>query len=188
MLKLCHEHSGLRRVLFVPFYSPFARSGFYSPWFGWGNWYWNWTTCPNCMAVVARSSSYCGYCGSRLPQFAKTELETCTRCGSRIPTARFCHNCGEGTASSKKLKVRMRFSWLKDIEKKYASDHTRFRIGGLAGAEDEQEEQVFDKAKKKATDSNEPVKIDVVLLEKRGEIDSFPWALIRPDGTVEYVY
>jgi len=82
----------------------------------------------------------------------------------------------------------MRFSWLKDIEKEYASDHTRFRIGGLAGAEDEQEEQVFDKAKKKATDSNEPVKIDVVLLEKRGEIDSFPWALIRPDGTVEYVY
>ena len=84
--------------------------------------------------------------------------------------------------------MRMRFSWLKDIEKKYASDHTRFRLAGLAEAEDEREEQVFDKAKKKAKDTNESVTVQVVLLENRGEIDSFPWALIGPDGTVEYVY
>lgn len=175
--------------MFVPYYSPFAWSGSYSPWFGWGNWYWNWTTCPSCMAVVVKSSNYCGYCGSRLPQVAKTELETCVKCGSRIPaSAKFCPNCGESAANSKKLKMRMRFSWLKDMEKKYASDYTRFRVAGLAEAEVEREEQVFDEAKKKAKDTNEPVTVHVVLLEKRGEIDSFPWALIRPDGTVEYVY
>jgi ribosomal protein L40E len=141
------------------------------------------------MALVVRSSNYCSYCGNRLPQVAKTELEICATCGSRIPaSAKFCPNCGEAVANSKKLKTRMRFSWLKDIEKRYASDCTHFRVAGLAGAEDEKEEQAFDKARKKAKDTNEPVTIHVVLLEKRGEIDSFPWALIRPDGTAEYVY
>ena len=84
--------------------------------------------------------------------------------------------------------MRMRFSWLKDIEEKYASDHTRFSIAGPEQAMDEKEELVFDKARKQARDTKVPVKVDVVLLEKRGEIDSFPWALISPDGTVEYVY
>ena len=124
-----------------------------------------------------------------MAQVAKSELETCATCGNRIPaSAKFCPNCGEGMANSKNLKMRMRFSWLKDIEKKYASDHTRFRVSGLAEAEGEKEEQVLDKAKKKARDTNEPVAIHVVLLEKRGEIDSFPWASIKPDGTIEYVY
>jgi hypothetical protein len=109
-------------------------------------------------------------------------------CGSRIPTsAKFCPDCGEAIGNTK-LKIRMRFSWLKDMEKRYASDYTRFRAAGLADAEDEKEKPVFDKAKKKAKDTNEPVMIHVILHEKRGEIDSFPWALIRPDGTTEYVY
>jgi hypothetical protein len=82
----------------------------------------------------------------------------------------------------------MRFSWLKDMEKRYASDYTRFRATGLAGAEDEKEEPVLEKARKKARGTNEPVTVHVILIEKRGEIDSFPWAKIRPDGTIEYVY
>ena len=163
---------------------PLAWGGFW-PWFGWGNWYWNWTTCPSCMAVVVRSSNYCGYCGNRLPPMAKADLETCAACGSRIPTSKFCPHCG---AANSKLKVRMRFSWLKDVEKRYSSENTRFRVAGTTEAEDEREEQVFDRARKKAKDSNEPVAVNVVLLERRGEIDSFPWALVRPDGTVEYVY
>lgn len=174
--------------MFVPFYYPyFAGGGFYSPWFGWGNWNWNWTACPKCMALVLRSSNYCSYCGNKLPQVTKTELKICARCGSKIPTsAKFCPDCGEDIGNPEKLKIRMRFSWLKDMEKRYASDYTRFRAAGLK--EDEEEEPVFDKAKKKAKDTNEPVMIYVILFEKRGEIDSFPWALIRPDGTIEYVY
>jgi len=189
MLKLYHGYHNKRRILFVPSYSPFAWSGFYSPWFGWGSWYWNWTTCPSCMAIVARSSNYCGYCGNRMPQITRTEFEPCAACGSKISaSAKFCPNCGEGNTNSRKLKTRMRFSWLKDIEKKYASDHTRFRVTGPVEAEDEKEEQALDKARKEAKDSNKSVTIHVVLLEKRGEIDSFPWASVRPDGTVEYVY
>jgi len=137
------------------------------------------------MAVVARSSNYCAYCGDRLPQVAKADL-ACTACGSMMPASvKFCPNCG--TANSK-LKARMRFSWLKDVEKKYSSEQTRFRVTGVTGAEDEGEERVFDRARKKAKDTNETVMINVVLFEKRGEIDAFPWASIRPDGTVDYVY
>jgi ribosomal protein L40E len=139
------------------------------------------------MAIVASSSNYCSYCGNRL-QAAKTELKICARCGGRIPaSAKFCPNCGEDVGNPK-LKMRLRFAWLKDLEKSYASDYTRFRAAGIASAEDEKEEPVFDKAKKKVKDTNEPVMIYVILFEKRGEIDSFPWALIRPDGTIEYIY
>jgi RNA polymerase subunit RPABC4/transcription elongation factor Spt4 len=143
-------------------------------------------TCPKCMAMVASSSNYCGYCGNRL-RTAKTELKICARCGSRIQaSSKFCPDCGEDVGNPK-LKMRLRFAWLKDVEKRYASDYTRFRAAGVANAEDEEEEPVFDKAKKKAKDTNEPVMIYVSLHEKRGEIDSFPWALIRPDGTIEYI-
>jgi ribosomal protein L40E len=139
------------------------------------------------MAIVGSSSNYCSYCGNRL-QGVKTELKICTKCGDRIPTfAKFCPDCGEDVRNPE-LKMRFRFTWLKDMEKRYASDYTRFRAAGVANAEDEKEEPVFDKAKKKAKDTNEPVTIYVSLLEKRGEIDSFPWALIRPDGTIEYIY
>ena len=82
----------------------------------------------------------------------------------------------------------MRFSWLKDVEKRFASDHTRFRAGGLPDVEDDREEPVFDKAKKRAKDTNEPVMVHVILREKRGEIGSLPWALVEPDGTIEYAY
>jgi hypothetical protein len=140
------------------------------------------------MAIIQSSSNYCRFCGNRL-QVTKTELKICAKCGSSIlASAKFCPECGEDVEDTKKLKIRMRFSWLKDMEKRYASDYTRFRAAGLADAEDEKEEPVFDKAKKKAKDTNEPVMIYVTLLEKRGEIDSFPWALIKSDGTIEYVY
>jgi ribosomal protein L40E len=139
------------------------------------------------MAIVPSSSNYCSYCGNRL-QATKTELKICARCGGRIAaSAKFCPDCGEDLRNPK-LKIRLRFVWLKDMEKRYVPDYTRFRAAGIANAEDEKEGPVFDKAKKKAKDMNEPVMIYVSLLEKRGEIDSFPWALIRPDGTVEYIY
>jgi hypothetical protein len=70
--------------------------------------------------------------------------------------------------------------------KRYASDYTKFRVPELI--ENEKEKPVFDEAKKKAKDTNEPVTIYVDLLERRGKIGSFPWALIKPDGTVEYIY
>lgn len=145
-------------------------------------------TCPKCMAMVPRSSNYCGYCGNRL-QAVRAELKTCARCGSRMPaSAKFCPDCGEGVGDPKGFKKRMRFSWLKEMEKRYSSDYTHFHAAGLADAEDESEEPVFEKAKKKAKNTNEPVMIYVSLHERRGEIDSFPWALIRPDGSMEYVY
>jgi hypothetical protein len=141
------------------------------------------------MALVRTESNYCGYCGNGLPQVAQPELIVCGVCGSKIPTsAKFCPQWGEGTRDPKRLKTRMRFSWLKDVEKRYASDHTLFRAGGLPDAEDDIEEPVFDKAKKKAKDTNEPVMVNVILREKRGEIGSLPWALVEPDGTIEYVY
>jgi ribosomal protein L40E len=142
------------------------------------------------MAIIPSSSNYCGYCGNRLrPQEVKTELKACARCGSRIPlSAKFCPDCGEGVGDPKDLRRRLRFSWLKEMEKRYSSDFTRFRAAGLAEAEDEKEEPVLEKAKKKAKNTNDPVMIYVSLHEKRGEIDSFPWACVRPDGTVEYVY
>jgi len=103
-------------------------------------------------------------------------------------SANFCPYCGEATRDPNKLKMRMRFFWLRDTEERYASECTRFRAAGLTDAEDDKEGPVFDKAGKKAKDTNEPVMVNVVLLEKRGEIDSFPWAVVKPDGTVEYVY
>jgi hypothetical protein len=179
------------KSLFVRVHHPYSTTGggFYLPWFGMGNWYWNWTTCPKCMAVVRTESNYCGYCGDRLPQVAQPESTICGVCGSKIPTsANFCPQCGEGTRDPKRLKTRMRFSWLKDVERRYSSDNTLFRAGGLPDAEDDKEEPVFDKARKKAKDTNEPVMVNVILREKRGEIGSLPWALIEPDGTIEYVY
>jgi Double zinc ribbon len=140
------------------------------------------------MALVRTSSNYCGYCGNRLPQVAQLELTVCGVCGNKIPTsANFCPQCGEDTRDPKRLKMRMRFSWLKDVEKRYASDQTLFRAGGLPGAEDDKEGPVFDKAKK-AKDTDEPVMVNVILRERRGEIGSIPWALIEPDGAIEYVY
>ena len=137
------------------------------------------------MAMIQSSSNYCRFCGSRL-QVTKTESKICAVCGGRIPaSAKFCPECGEDVEDTKNSKMRMRFSWLKDMEKRYASDYTRFRAGDV---EDEKEEPVFFKAKKKAKDTNEPVMVYVVFLEKRGEIDSVPWASIRTDGTIEYVY
>jgi ribosomal protein L40E len=140
------------------------------------------------MAVIPSSSNYCGYCGNRL-QATKTETMICDRCGVRIPaSAKFCPNCGEDLKNTKESKIRMRFAWLKDAERRYASDYTRFRAVGMPNAEDENEGPVFDKAKKKAKDTNEPVMVCVILFEKRGEIDSFPWASIKPDGTIDYIY
>lgn len=108
--------------------------------------------------------------------------------GKHTASANFCQYCGEDTRDLKKLKARMRFSWLNGTERRYGSDHTRFRVSGIPSAEDDNEGPMFDKARKKAKDTNEAVTVNVVLLEKRGEIDSFPWALVRPNGTIEYVY
>jgi hypothetical protein len=141
------------------------------------------------MALVRTSSNYCGYCGNRMPQPARPELKICAACESKMPTsANFCPQCGEESRDLKRLKMWMRFSWLKDVEKRYASDRVLFRAGELPAAEGDKEETIFDEARKKAKDTKGPVMVNVVLLEKRGEIGSLPWAVIEPDGTVEYVY
>jgi len=80
----------------------------------------------------------------------------------------------------------VRFAWLKEMEKRCASDYTRFRVPELV--EDEKEEPVLDEAKKKARDTNGPVKVFVDFWERRGKIGSFDWASVQPDGAVEYVY
>jgi len=92
----------------------------------------------------------------------------------------------EETAKRMKEKEWLRIAWLKDKEKKYASDYTKFRVPELI--EDEKEEPVLDEAKKKAKDTSEPVTVYVDFLERRAKIGSLPWALIKPDGTVEYIY
>lgn len=189
MSRLSHEYHGGGQWLSAPVYYPYFGWGFlFSPWLSWANWAWNWTTCPKCVAMVRTSSNYCNYCGNPMPRPAKVELKNCGACGSAISdSANFCQHCGEDTRDLKKLKMRMRFLWLDNIERRYASDRARFRASGL-NAEDDKEEPALDKARRKAKDTNEPVAVDVVLLEKRGEIGSFPWAVVGPSGTVEYVY
>lgn len=124
-----------------------------------------------------------------MPQVAKIEAQVCDRCGSRVSaSAKFCQNCGEDMRDPKSLKTRTRFLWLGNMEKRYASDRTLFRISGTSNAEDENEGPMLDKAKKRAKEANQPVTVNVVLIEKRGEIDSFPWAVVGPSGTVEYVF
>ena len=140
------------------------------------------------MAIIPSSSNFCGYCGNKL-QTAKIGRMTCASCGSNMPaSAKFCPNCGEDVRNIKESKMLRRFAWLKEMERRYGSDYTLFRAVGIANAEDGKEEPVFEKAKKKAKDTNDPVTICVILLEKRGEIGSFPWASIKPDGAIEYIY
>jgi hypothetical protein len=141
------------------------------------------------MGLVPISSNFCGFCGNMLrPEVVRTYASRiCTKCKNRISiSAKFCPICGEGFENRKELIMHLRFAWLKDMEKRCASDYTKFRVPELI--EDEKEKPVFDKANKKAKDTNESVTIYVDLLERRGKIGSFPWALIRPDGTIEYIY
>jgi hypothetical protein len=79
-----------------------------------------------------------------------------------------------------------RFSWLKDVEGKYASEHTKFYVPD--GVESECEDPVLNEAKKKAEETNQPVQTFVDLWAKRGKIASIPWSLVKPDGTIEYNY
>jgi hypothetical protein len=79
-----------------------------------------------------------------------------------------------------------RFAWLKGVERKYASDYTKFYMS--EGIESDREDPVLNEAKKKAEETNQPVKISVDLWTKRGKIGSFPWSLVKPDGTIEYNY
>ena len=79
-----------------------------------------------------------------------------------------------------------RFSWLKDVEGKYASDYTKFYVP--EGIESDSEVPVLNEAKKKAEETSQPVQIFVGLWTKRGKIGSFPWSLVEPEGTIEYNY
>lgn len=79
-----------------------------------------------------------------------------------------------------------RFAWLKDVERKYASDYTKFIVPEVI--ESDSEDPVLNEAKKKAEETNQPVKIFVDLWAKRGKIGSFPWSLVKADGSIEYTY
>jgi hypothetical protein len=79
-----------------------------------------------------------------------------------------------------------RFAWLKEVERKYASDYTKFIVPEVI--ESDNEEPVLNEAKKKAEETNQPIKTFVDLWTKRGKIGSFTWSLVKPDGTIEYNY
>ena len=79
-----------------------------------------------------------------------------------------------------------RFAWLIEVERKYASDYTKFIVPEVI--ESDREEPVLNEAKKQAEETNQPVTIFVGLWAKRGKIGSFPWSLVKPDGTIEYNY
>lgn len=79
-----------------------------------------------------------------------------------------------------------RFKWLKDVERKYASDYTKFYVP--EGIESDREDPVLHDAKKQAEETNQPVNIFVELWTTRGKIGSFPWSVVNPDGTIEYIY
>jgi len=79
-----------------------------------------------------------------------------------------------------------RFAWLKDVERKYAAEYTKFSVPGVI--ESDREDTVLNEATKKAEETNQPVTIFVELWTKRGKIGSFPWLLVKPDGTIEYEY
>jgi hypothetical protein len=79
-----------------------------------------------------------------------------------------------------------RFAWLKDVEGKYASDYAKFIVPDII--ESDSEDPILNEAKKKAEETNQPVKTFVDLWTKRGKIGSFPWSLVKPDGTIEYIY
>jgi hypothetical protein len=79
-----------------------------------------------------------------------------------------------------------RFAWLKDVERKYATEYTKFSVSGVI--ESDSEDPVLNEATKKAEETNQPVTIFVDLWTKRGKIGSFPWSLVKPDGTIEYAY
>jgi len=79
-----------------------------------------------------------------------------------------------------------RFAWLKDIELKTASESTTFYVS--EGVESDREDPVLNDARKQAEETNQPVQIFVALRTTRGKIGSFPWSLVKPDGTIEYNY
>jgi hypothetical protein len=79
-----------------------------------------------------------------------------------------------------------RFVWLKDVERKYASDYTKFIVPEVI--ESDREEPVLNEAKKQAKETNQPVKIFVDLWTHWGKIGSFPWSLVKADGSIEYTY
>ena len=79
-----------------------------------------------------------------------------------------------------------RFAWLKEVERKYASDFTKFNVPEVI--ESDNEEPVLNEAKKKAEETNQPVQTFLDLWTKRGKISSFTWSLVKPDGTIEYNY
>ena len=79
-----------------------------------------------------------------------------------------------------------RFAWLKEVEKKYASDYAKFNVPEVIKRDCE--DPVLNEAKKKAEEMNQPVKTFVDLWTKQGKIGSFPWSLVKPDGTIEYIY
>lgn len=97
---------------------------------------------------------------------------------------------GESLEQSEKEKRRKRlerFAWLKAMEKRYASDLTRFYLAGEK-VESEMEDEIILKAKEQAKTKNEAITVYVELRERRGKIDSFNWAEVEPDGTVRYMY
>jgi len=79
-----------------------------------------------------------------------------------------------------------RFAWLKDVERKTASESTKFYVP--EGVESDREDPVLNEAKRQAEETNQPVQVFVELWTTRGKIGSFPWSLVKPDGTIEYNY
>jgi hypothetical protein len=87
----------------------------------------------------------------------------------------------------KRMMELRRFAWLKEMEKICASDYVRFRIEGTT-IEEETEREALSKAKEQAKTKSESLTVYVDLKEKRGDIGSFKWAKVKPDGTVDYIY
>lgn len=109
-----------------------------------------------------------------------------------VPTTEFevlsepIHVESEKKEKIRRQKKRRRFVWLQQVEKAFGANYVKFRIPN--DIEDEFETKVINKAKNLAKEKGETVSILVDLWERRGLIDSLPWAEVKPDGVVEYVY
>jgi hypothetical protein len=139
--------------------------------------------------MVEGDSIFAVILGSAIPfTVVKTEPKGIVKLG--VTTSLQVEGDPELSAEMKeKMEEQMRlyrFAWLKGVERKYASDYTKFNVPEVI--ESDCEDPVLNEAKKKAEETTQPVKTFVDLWAKQGKIGSFPWSSVKPDGTIEYIY
>lgn len=86
--------------------------------------------------------------------------------------------------------IRHRIKWIQQIESDTGADpdKTEFIITNTEERA-KNPDDILIRAKKLAKEKDEEVEVRVELWERRGwKIATFPWAIVQPDGSVDYVY